>query len=174
MSHGGARPGAGRPRGKGKYGEVTKSVRIPESRIKDVMNYIKGESDSFKIPFYSSTVRAGFPSPADDYIETMLDLNEYLIKHPAATFFVKASGDSMIHAGIHSGDILVVDRSLEAAHGRIVIAAVNGELTVKRLFRQRGQVKLVAENPDFPPIDITDEYDMVIWGVVIHVIHTVL
>jgi DNA polymerase V len=173
MSHGGARPGAGRPRGQGKYGEMTKSVRIPESRIKDVMKYIKGEN-SLKIPFYSSSVRAGFPSPADDYIETMLDLNEYLIKHPAATFFVKASGDSMIHAGIHSGDILVVDRSLEATHGRIVIAAVNGELTVKRLFRQQGRVKLVAENPEFPPLDITDAHDMVIWGVVTNVIHAVL
>ena len=84
-------------------------------------------------------MRAGFPSPADDYIETMLDLNEYLIKHPAATFFVKASGESMVNAGIHSGDILIVDRSLEAVHGKIVIAALNGELTVKRLSRQQGK-----------------------------------
>lgn len=174
MSHGGARAGAGRPRGQGKYGEGTKSVRIPESRISEVMKYIKNGGDSCKIPLYSSTVRAGFPSPADDYIETMLDLNEYLIKHPAATFFVKASGESMINAGIHSGDILVVDRSLEATHGKIVIVALNGELTVKRLSRQHGQVKLVAENPDFPAIDISDEYDVVIWGVVTSVIHTVL
>lgn len=174
MSHGGARSGAGRPRGQGKYGEVTKSVRIPESRIQEVQRFIQGESLSYKIPFYSSTVRAGFPSPADDYIETMLDLNEYLIKHPAATFFVRASGDSMINAGIASGDILVVDRSIDATHGRIVIAALNGELTVKRLSRQHGQVKLIAENPDFPAIDITDEYDMVIWGVVTSVIHAVL
>ncbi|TAL65038.1 MAG: translesion error-prone DNA polymerase V autoproteolytic subunit, partial [Legionella sp.] len=120
------------------------------------------------------TVRAGFPSPADDYIETMLDLNEYLIKHPAATFFVRASGDSMINAGIHSGDILIVDRSLEATNGRIVIAALNGELTVKRLIRHNGQVKLAAENPNFPTLDITDEYDVVIWGVVTSVIHPVL
>lgn len=174
MSHGGARAGAGRPRGQGKYGEVTKAVRIPESRIQEVMRYIQGEGESFKIPLYSSTVRAGFPSPADDYIESMLDLNEYLIKHPAATFFVKASGDSMINAGIHSGDILIVDRSIEASHGKIVIAALNGELTVKRLSRQHDKVQLIAENPDFPAIDITEEYDMVIWGVVTNVIHTVL
>lgn len=175
MSHGGARSGAGRPRGQGKYGEGTKSVRIPESRVLEVMKYINNnESESYKIPLYSSTVRAGFPSPADDYIETMLDLNAYLIKHPAATFFVRASGESMINAGIYSGDILVVDRSIEAIHGKIVIAALNGELTVKRLSRQNSQVKLVAENPNFPVIDITDEYDMVIWGVVTTVIHAVL
>ncbi len=174
MSHGGARVGAGRPRGQGKYGETTKSVRIPESRVLEVMQYINNEGESFKIPLYSSTVRAGFPSPADDYIETMLDLNEHLIKHPAATFFVRASGESMVNAGIYSGDILIVDRSIEASHGKIVIAALNGELTVKRLSQQHGHIKLVAENPDFPSIDITDEYDMVIWGVVTNVIHAVL
>lgn len=174
MSHGGARVGAGRPRGKGKYGEATRSVRIPESRIQEVLKYLQGEMEFPKIPLYSSTVRAGFPSPGDDYIEAMLDLNEYLIKHPASTFFVRASGESMMNAGIYSGDILIVDRSIEASHGKIVIAALNGELTVKRLFQQHGQIKLIAENPDFPPIDITDEYDMVIWGVVTNVIHAVL
>lgn len=173
MSHGGARAGAGRPRGQGKYGETTKSVRIPESRILEVMNYIKGQ-EIYQIPFYSSTVRAGFPSPADDYIESMLDLNDYLIKHPAATFFVRASGESMINAGIHSGDILIVDRSVEATHGKIIIAALNGELTVKRLSRQNGTVKLVAENREFPTIDITEEYDVVIWGVVTNVIHSLV
>jgi DNA polymerase V len=174
MSHGGARSGAGRPRGQGKYKEPTRTVRIPESRVQEVMRHIQGNPVSFKIPLYLSSVRAGFPSPADDYIDSMLDLNEYLIKHPAATFFVRASGDSMIQAGIHSGDILVVDRSIEATHGKIVIAALNGELTVKRLFRQGGRVQLLAENPNFPAIDVTEEHDMVIWGVVTNVIHTVL
>jgi DNA polymerase V len=174
MAHGGARAGAGRPRGQGKFGEATQAVRIPKSRIHEVMRYLSKEGNEYHIPLYASTVRAGFPSPADDYIETTLDLNEHLIKHPAATFFVRASGESMIHAGIHSGDILVVDRSIEAAHGKIVIAALNGELTVKRLSRQQGRVKLVAENPDFPSIDITDEHDLVIWGVVTNVIHSVL
>lgn len=173
VNHGGKRANAGRPKGQGKYGETTKLMRVPISRTEDVKAFLDDDS-SYQLPLYGSSVRAGFPSPADDYIEAMLDLNEYLIKHPAATFFVKASGDSMINAGIHSGDILVVDRSLEASHGRIVIAALNGELTVKRLSRQQGQVKLVAENPDYPAIDITDEYDMVIWGVVTSVIHTVL
>lgn len=172
MAHGGARRGAGRPRGQGKYGETTKSVRIPVSRVPEVLKYINYESALYKIPLYGSTVRAGFPSPADDYIETMLNLNEYLIKHPAATFLVKASGDSMVNAGIQSGDILVVDRSLEATHGKIVIAALNGELTVKRLWQQQGKVQLRAENPNFSAIEVTEEFDMVIWGVVTHVIHT--
>lgn len=171
MSHGGARKGAGRPKGQGKFGEETKSVRLPASRVTEIMRYLAGEKQGFAMPLYGSSVRAGFPSPADDYIESMLDLNEYVIKHPAATFFVRASGDSMIHAGIHSGDILVVDRSLEITHGKIVIAALNGELTVKRLSQQGGKIQLLAENPEFPPIDISDEYEMVIWGVVTHVIH---
>src|SRR3989338_6758465 len=144
MTHGGARSGAGRPRG-----EQTKTVRIPLAQLGKVMQLVKGEW-SLALPLYSSSVRAGFPSPADDYIEKHLDLNNYLIKHPAATFLVRAQGDSMLNAGIHDGDILVVDRSLEPGHGRIVIAALNGELTVKRLYRHQGEVKLVAENPEYP------------------------
>ncbi len=175
MSHGGARRGAGRPKGQGRYGEPTKVVRIPQSKVADVLGFLRSAQDtSLAVPLYSSFVKAGFPSPADDYIETHLDLNEHLIKHPAATFLVRTSGDSMIGIGIHSGDILVVDRSLEAAHGRIVIAALNGELTVKRLYRQNGEIKLLAENPDYPPINIAESFDLVIWGVVTNVIHSVL
>lgn len=171
--HGGARPGAGRPKGQGKYGEATRSMRIPISRVNDVLAFIDEGNTEYELPLYGSSVRAGFPSPADDYIERKLDLNTHLVKHPAATFFVKAAGESMINAGIQSGDILVVDRSLEAAHNRIVIAAIDGELTVKRLAKTGGTVKLMAENPDFEPIDITEEQDLVIWGVVTHVIHQV-
>ena len=170
MSHGGKRDNAGRPKGQGKYGETTKTLRIPVSRIEDVKGFLEG-STFYKIPLYASTVRAGFPSPADDYIEMHLDLNEHLIKHPAATFFVTASGDSMTGAGIASGDMLVVDRSLEATHGKIVIAAINGELTVKRLSRISGRVQLLPENNQYQPIEITGDEDLVIWGVVTHVIH---
>lgn len=173
MKHGGKREGAGRPVGRNVYGETTKPLRIPLSRILDVKAFLAKDDHATELPLYSSTVRAGFPSPADDYIECKLDLNTHLIKHPAATFFVKASGDSMKNAGIQSGDMLIVDRSLEATHGKIVIAAVNGELTVKRLSRQQGQVKLLAENKAYAPIDITDEHDLVVWGVVTHVIHQV-
>lgn len=171
MAHGGKRKGAGRPAGRNAYGEPTKPMRIPLSRIHDVKTFLEQGASVFDLPLYSSTVRAGFPSPADDYIECKLDLNTHLIKHPAATFFVKAAGDSMQNAGIQSGDMLIVDRSLEPTHGKIIIAAVNGELTVKRLSRKDGCVKLLAENPAYPPIDITDEQDVVIWGVVTHVIH---
>ncbi|STY31226.1 SOS (error prone) mutagenesis protein UmuD (RumA) [Legionella wadsworthii] len=129
------------------------------------------EGLDFLIPLYTCSVQAGFPSPADDYIESLLNLNSYLVKHPAATFFVKASGDSMKGVGIHSGDLLIVDRSLEATDGKIVIAAVNGELTVKRLSKIRGKVRLLPENPHYKPIDITEEEDLVIWGVVTYIIH---
>ena len=170
MARGGARFGAGLPKGRNAYGESTKPIRIPLSRVQAVASFL--ENPTFQqIPLYSSKVPAGFPSPADDFIEAHLDLNTHLIKHPAATFFVVASGDSMINAGIHSGDMLVVDKSLAATHGKIIIAAIDGELTVKRLSRQGGCVQLTPENDQYPVIDITNEQDLVIWGVVTHVIH---
>lgn len=125
------------------------------------------------LPLFSGKVAAGFPSPADDYIEKNLDLNELLVHKPAATFFVRAQGESMLGAGIHPNDILVVDRSIEAVPGKIVICALNGELTVKRLERDNGQWQLKAENPVYSDILIHDELDMVIWGVVTNVIHAV-
>ncbi len=122
--------------------------------------------------FFTSRVEAGFPSPADDYLEGTLDLNEHLIRRPAATFFLRVSGDSMTGAGIYPGDILIVDRSLTPADGRIVIAVVDGELTVKRLSRQHGRIRLLPENPRYPPIDITAEQDLRVWGVVVHAVHS--
>ena len=122
---------------------------------------------------YSHSVSAGFPSPAEDYIEKTLDLNQLLIKHPAATFFVRVAGNSMIGAGIHDGDILIVDRSIEPAHNKIVVAAVFGNLTVKRLRIQNDGVYLVPENPEFSAIAINPENGVYIWGVVRHVIHSV-
>jgi len=125
------------------------------------------------LPLFSGKVAAGFPSPADDYIEKNLDLNELLVHKPAATFFVRAQGESMLGAGIHPNDILVVDRSIEAVPGKIVVCALNGELTVKRLERDNEQWQLKAENPAYADILIHDELDMVIWGVVTNVIHSV-
>jgi len=122
-------------------------------------------------PLFNCRVSAGFPSPADDYIEQALDLNQLLIKKPAATFFVRAEGDSMIGAGIHSNDILVVDRSIEAVPNKVVICALNGELTVKRLVSKQGQLVLMAENPLYPDIPLHEGIDMTIWGVVTNVIH---
>jgi DNA polymerase V len=116
-------------------------------------------------------VTAGFPSPAEDYIEGSLDLNEHLIKHPAATFFVKVTGNSMINAGIHPGDILIVDRSLEPADSKVVIAVVNGDLTVKRIRMKKGDIVLMPENKDYKPLQIEAEMSFEIWGVVTNVIH---
>lgn len=128
---------------------------------------------TLKFPLYLSPVRAGFPSPADDYIEKQLDLNEHLIKHPAATFLLKATGNSMINAGIFPGDLLIVDRSLEAVNNKIVVAVLNGEFTVKRLKKRQGKITLLAENPAYPPIEILEESNFEIWGVVAHVLHAV-
>lgn len=124
-----------------------------------------------KRPLFLVPVSAGFPSPADDYIENQLDLNRYLIKHPAATFFVKVKGDSMVDAGIHSGDILIVDRSLEVNDKKVVIAVVAGELTVKRIRMIDKKIFLLPENSDFSSTEITESMDLRIWGVVTNVIH---
>ncbi|WP_298622589.1 LexA family transcriptional regulator [uncultured Legionella sp.] len=171
MTRGGKRAGAGRPKGTGKYQESTKTIRIPVSRESDVLATLAGENEPLSVPLYSSKVQAGFPSPADDYIERYLDLNAEYIKHPSATFLVTATGESMIDAGIFEGDVLLVDKSLQAVDGSIVIAALNGELTVKRLSRKKERVQLVPANPKFQPIDITEEQDVVIWGVVTLVLH---
>lgn len=130
-------------------------------------------SQPVPLPLFACAVPAGFPSPADDYMEGQLDLNEHLIRHPTATYFVRASGDSMIGAGIHPGDILVVDRSLEAVHGKIVIAAVDGHLTVKRLHKNASGTFLMPENKQYRPIKLNEEQDVVIWGVVTTVLHEV-
>ena len=171
MSRGGRRPNAGRPKGSNVFGESTKVVRIPLSRVDEVKALLLNPAT--RIPLFASKVPAGFPSPPEDYIESHLDLNEYLIKHPAATFVVGAIGDAMTGAGIFSGDILVVDRSLPPETGRIVIAAVDGELTVKRLHRNAHTLTLKAENPEYPDIHIKQKQDTVIWGVVTNVIHKV-
>ncbi|MBP9855522.1 MAG: translesion error-prone DNA polymerase V autoproteolytic subunit [Candidatus Omnitrophica bacterium] len=126
-----------------------------------------------KFPLYLSQVPAGFPSPADDYIEKSLDLNEYLINHPESTFFVRVKGDSMINAGIQNGSVLIVDRSLEAINNKIVVAILNGEFTVKRIKKYNGSISLVPENPNYSPIEVTNNMDFEVWGVVVHVIHSV-
>ena len=124
-----------------------------------------------KRPLFLVPVSAGFPSPADDYIENCLDLNKHLIKHPAATFFVRVKGDSMIDAGIHSGDILIVDRSLDATDKKVVIAVIDGELTVKRVRIIDKKLYLLPENNEFSSTEITESMDFTIWGVVTNVIH---
>ena len=126
------------------------------------------------IPLFSSQVQAGFPSPADDFIEQDLDLNEYLIDHPAATFYIRSIGQSMILDGIFPGDILIVDRSKTAQNNQIIIAALNNEFTVKRFIKLANKIILKPSNPDFKDIFVTSEDDFQIWGVVTYVIHKTL
>lgn len=133
--------------------------------------YAPDRSTRYTLPVFLGRLPAGFPSPADDYLEGKLDLNRHLIKHPAATFFVRVSGDSMIEAGIHTGDLLVVDRSLEARNGNVIVAALDGELTVKRLFKRGKTVRLVPANTNYQPIEIQSQQEFEIWGVVTNVIH---
>ena len=124
-----------------------------------------------KIVFASASVQAGFPSAADDYIERKLDLNELLIHRPASTFFVRVEGESMANANIHTGDILIVDRALQAGEGSIVVAILNGEFTVKRITMKNGKMALLPENPAFAQIPIFAEADFQVWGVVTYTIH---
>lgn len=136
-------------------------------------NIYKAENScTLPLPFFTANVSAGFPSPADDYVETQLDLNELIIKHPSATFFVKVNGNSMQEAGIFSGDILVVDRSISPSHGKIVVAVLDGEFTVKRLWIEKGgRILLTPENAAYKPIEIKPGSQFQVWGVVTYVIH---
>lgn len=124
-----------------------------------------------KIPLFGSSVQAGWPSPADDYVESELNLHEMIVKNPASTFFLRAAGDSMLGVGIHDGDLLVVDRELPAMSGKVVIAALDGELLVKTLSRKNGKAYLLPANPNYPPIDITNREYVHIWGVVTYCLH---
>lgn len=196
-THGGKRPNAGR---KQSYGEPTRQVRIPQSHVPVVLDYLsavrrkqgiqniihqpsKGmitsitplqmDSQPWAIPLMSHTIPAGFPSPADDYIADRIDLNTHLITHREATFILRVSGWSMVNAGIHDGDEIIVDRALNATHGNIVVAVVNNELTVKRLHKTDSDIRLIPENPEFKDILIGSDEDLIIWGVVTRVLHKV-
>ncbi len=142
------------------------------TKVIDIFAAIDEEHQS--IPVFSSSVQGGFPSPAEDYIEKQLDLNELMIQHPAATFYVRVEGDSMQGAGIQSGDILVVDRALKAVSGKIVVAVINGEFTVKRLIIKNGVTYLQPENENYPTLKIEKESDFQVWGVVSYVVHRAL
>jgi len=172
-THGGARPGAGRKPGTGRYNEPTQTMRLPMGAIPAVQDFLAAyqarhhpNPPRLTLPLYAHRVPAGFPSPADDYVEAHLDLNEFLVAHREATFFVKVKGYSMTGAGIHEGDMLVVDRAIEPTSGKIIIAVVDGELTVKRLGFRHGRPVLRAENPRFKDIELQDAQELQCWGVV--------
>lgn len=122
---------------------------------------------SLLLPMDAVKVSAGFPSPAADHEERRLDINEYLVRNPISTFFFPVQGDSMEGGQIFDGDVLVVDRSVKASHGSVVVAFVDGERLVKRLWNRGGRVALVAENPAYPPLEIREGSELVVWGVVI-------
>jgi DNA polymerase V len=142
-----------------------------DGTIKEIIGF--NPRTKLERPLLGVPLPAGFPSPAQDYVESTLDLNEHLIHHPAATFFVRVDGDSMIGAGIFPDDILIVDRSLQGVHSRIIIAVVDGALTVKRLNTSATPWRLEAENPNYPPIILEEGIDFLVWGVVTYVIHKV-
>ncbi len=136
----------------------------PQPIIKSIHN------TELELPLFES-VTAGFPSPAEDYMDTKLDLNKYCIRNPASTYFVRVEGESMRNAGIFDNDILIVDRSLSAKHNDVIVATVDGEFLVKRFCKQGKTCFLAAENIGYPPIIIDDTTDFGMWGVVTSVIH---
>lgn len=164
MAQGGKRPGAGRPKGRNLYGEPTERLRVPASMVEEIKQF--AITRGFKLPLYSSRVQAGYPATAEEHVEDRIDLNQYLVQHPEETFLVHATGDSMIDAGIRDGDLLVVDRSIKPAHGKIVVAAVDGQVTVKFLILKKSKPFLMPANALFDEIPINPENDVVIWGVV--------
>ena len=143
------------------------TMRVTYLGVSQSQSFI--DANSVRIPLYVESVSAGFPSPAQDFVERALDLNELCIPRPMSTFFVRAQGESMIEAGIHSGDVLVVDRSLTAKHGDIIIASIHGEMTVKAL-ELKPEVLLRPKNVAYKPIPITEESEFEVFGVVTSVI----
>jgi len=127
-------------------------------------------SSALKLPFVVEGISAGFPSPADDFLDINIDLNKHLIKNPSTTFYGKVRGNSMIDAGIHDGDLLIIDKSLEPKNNKIAICFIDGEFTVKRIKIEKDIVWLIAENKDYKPIKVTKDNDFIIWGIVINVI----
>ena len=128
--------------------------------------YFADYTSELELPFVDAGIKAGFPSPADDFIELTIDLNKHLIKHKDSTFFAKVKGHSMKNAGIFDGDLLVIDKSLAPQDGKIAICQIDGEFTVKRIKIEKDIVWLIAENEDYPPIKVTPENELLIWGIV--------
>ena len=171
MARGGRRKGAGRPKGTGKFGEPTKAIRLPVSMIDKILQFI--DQKGLCYPLYTDRIQAGLPSGIDDTPAERLDLGAYLVQNPASTFFVKVAGESMIGAGIFPDDLLIVDRSIRASNGDVVVVSVDGEFTVKRLFISQKKIELRPENKKFESVSFNDESELNIWGVVKNVIHRV-
>ena len=147
-------------------------MRLSRIHSDPVLDFYTADiANSLELPLFATGVSAGFPSPAEDYVELALDLNKELVKHPAATFYARVKGSSMIDAGIEDGDLLVIDKALEPKDGSIAVCYIDGEFTVKRLAVQDDGVFLVPANAEFQPIRITEENEFLVWGTVAYVIH---
>ena len=175
-NRGGYRPGAGRPTGTGKFKEKTTAIRIPCGLLPEVEELLSRYQEiknkpSNVVPLFDDKVAAGQPSFADGYIEDRIDLSSYLVTNPQTTFLVRAQGESMINVGIYPDSLLVVDSSITPESGRIVIAAVDGDLTVKRLKLEQNKIILLPENPNFQPIIVSNDASFSISGVVTRVIN---
>jgi len=165
MARGGNRPGSGRPKGSGPWGEKTTLFRVPDSLANGVEKYL--EQRGYRLPLYASRVPAGVPSVASDDIEKLTDLNSLLLRDSENCFLLRVSGDSMVNAGIFDGDILVVNKKEEVLNGKIVVAMIDNQVTVKRFIRdERGAVFLKPENENHKPIRIRDYEALEIAGVV--------
>lgn len=187
QQHGGKRPGAGRKPGSGKYGEATTVIRVPQSEVGNVRDFLgaleqkrqrAGQDNvaefvalgpterELALPLFTTKVAAGFPSPADSHVERRMNPSDYLVENDGTTFFVRVKGDSMIDAGIFEGDVLVVDRAPVAQIGDIVLAMLDGEFTVKTLGKSKLGPRLIPANKHFPVIDIQEGQSFEVWGVV--------
>lgn len=182
--HGGNRLGSGRRLGSGTFGEPTQLLRVPQSQVDTVVAYLDTYRQSavaleprpvslettVNLIAFTSRVAAGFPSPAQDYLDESVDLNAALIipGHEASTFVLRVEGYSMIGAGIFPDDRIVVDRALSAVRGNIIVAVVNNDLTIKTLGEIDGKVALIPENPHFKPITFEEGDTLEVWGVVTH------
>lgn len=193
MTRGGKRPNSGPKSSMSPYGEKTSVIRVPTSIKSDVLVYLEAYKKKTKVagaepdmlqalpnppalarPIYSGKVTAGqsrFPSPAQDYEQKFLDLNDRYVTNPTSTFFFQVKGDSMTGAGIYEGAVLIVDRAIQPKSSSIVIADVDGELMVKRFYKNGSVVKLLSENPAHAEITLSEGQELVIFGVVTYVIH---
>jgi DNA polymerase V len=147
---------------------TTKVIPI-HSRLLEA--YSIADLPGVEIPIYASYISAGFPSPADDYLEDKIDLSKYLIQNPTSTFMMKVKGNSMIDAHINDGDLLVIDKALKPADGYPVVCFLDGEFTVKTFKLIDGKAFLMPANPAYKPIEVTDDMDMRVWGVVVWILH---
>jgi len=143
-------------------------IEVEKIKVNSICRYIQNAQSTTEIPLTSLGISAGFPSPADDFLDLNIDLNKHLIKNPSTTFFGRVSGSSMIEAGISDGDLLIIDKSIEPKSGQIAVCFIDGEFTIKRIKKEKDCIWLLPENKDYKPIRVTEENDFLIWGVVIN------